>query len=75
MVQIHLDMRGEHERRADVIPGANQLLEAPAKDRFPDSSISSNWAAVGLRHSLFCRLSSSQLTVIGVMPRPLEVLK
>jgi hypothetical protein len=33
-VQIDLDMGGEHERRADVVTGTDELLEAPAKDRF-----------------------------------------
>jgi hypothetical protein len=32
-VQIDLDMRRKEKRRTDVVPGTDQLVEAPAKDR------------------------------------------
>lgn len=33
-VQVDLDVRREDECGADVVTGANELFEAPAKDRF-----------------------------------------
>ncbi len=34
VVKIDLDMRGKHERRPDVVPGAHELFETPAEDHF-----------------------------------------
>ena len=34
VVKVDLDVGGEHERRSDVVPGADELLEAPSEDRF-----------------------------------------
>jgi len=34
VMQIDLDMRSEDERRADVVAGADELLESPPQDRF-----------------------------------------
>ena len=34
VVKVDLDVGGENERRSDVVPGADELFEAPSQDRF-----------------------------------------